>query len=56
MGSHIEFNKLDSHLPINIFGNFMHRAVVKKNLGVWFDANFSFSDHVRNICNNVSDR
>ena len=28
----------------------MHPAVVVKNLGVWFDANFSFADHVRNIC------
>ena len=27
----------------------MHPAVVVKNLGVWFDANFSFADHVRNI-------
>ena len=25
-------------------------AVVVKNLGVWFDANFSFANHVRNIC------
>ena len=29
--------------------NFIPSAVVK-NLGVWFDANFSFADHVRNIC------
>ena len=28
----------------------MHPAVVGKNLGVWFHANFSFADHVRNIC------
>ena len=28
----------------------MHPVVVVKNLGVWFDANFSFADHVRNIC------
>ena len=25
-------------------------AVVIRNLSVWFDANFSFADHVRNIC------
>ena len=25
-------------------------AVVVKNLGVWFDANFSFADDVHNIC------
>ena len=28
----------------------MHLAVVVKNLGVWFDANFTFADHVHNIC------
>ena len=31
---------------IRMFGNFMHPVVVVKNLGVWFDANFSFPDHV----------
>ena len=30
------------YLPIRIFGNFMHTSVVVKNLGVCFDANFSF--------------
>ena len=49
-GSHAQFKKLDPYLPVRIFGNFMHPAVVIKNLGVWFDANFSFADHVRNIC------
>ena len=39
-----------TYLPVRIFGNFMHPAAVVKNLGVWFDANFSFADHVRNIC------
>ena len=33
-----------------IFGIFMHPAVVVKNLGVWFDAYFSFAGHIRNIC------
>ena len=42
--------KLDPYLPVRIFGNFMHPAVVVNNLGVWFDANFSFADHVRNFC------
>ena len=49
-GSHAQLKKLDPYLPVRIFGNFMHPAVVVKNLGVWFDANFSFADHVRNIC------
>ena len=28
----------------------MHPTVVVKNLGVWFDSNFSFANHVQNIC------
>ena len=46
-GSHAQLKKLD--LPVRIFGNFIQPAVVVKNLGVWFDANFSFADPVRNI-------
>ena len=42
-GSHVQLKKLDPYLPVRIFGNFMHPAVVVKNLGVWFDANFSFA-------------
>ena len=49
-GSHAQLKKSDPYLPVRIFGNFIHPAVVVKNLGVWFDANFSFADHVRNIC------
>ena len=49
-GSHAQLKKLDPYLPVKIFGNFMHPAVVVKNLGVWFDANFSFANHVHNIC------
>ena len=49
-GSHAQCKKLDPYLPVRIFCNFRHPAVVVKNLGVWFDANFSFADHVCNIC------
>ena len=28
----------------------MHPAAVVENHGVWFDANFYFTDHIRNIC------
>ena len=49
-GSHAELRKLDHYFHVRIFGNFMHPAVVVKNLGVWFDANFSFADHDCNIC------
>ena len=49
-GSHAQLKKVDSYLPVRIFSNFMHPAVVVNNLGIWFDANFSFADHFRNIC------
>ena len=48
--SHAQLKKLDSYLPVKTFGNFIHPAVVGKNLHIWFDANFSFADHVCNIC------
>ena len=44
-GSHAPLKKLDSHLPVRIFGELMHPSVVVKNLGVWFDVIFSFADH-----------
>ena len=49
-GSHAQLKKLHSYLPVRIFGEFLHPSAVVKNLGVWFDANLSFGDHVRNIC------
>ena len=49
-GSHAQLKKLDSYLPVRIFGKLLHPSAVVKNLGVWFDANFPFADHVRNIC------
>ena len=33
--------------PINILGSLIHRADIVKNQGVWFDADFSFLEHVR---------
>ena len=41
--------KLHSCLSVRMFSNSMHQAVVN-NLVVCFDANFSFADHVHNIC------
>ena len=49
-GAHAQVKILDPHFPVRIFCNSMHPTVVVKNLGVWFDANFSFADHVRSIC------
>ena len=49
-GFHAQLKKLDSYLPVWIFGKLLHPSTVVKNLVVWFDANVSFGDHVRNIC------
>ena len=49
-GSHAQLKKLDSYLPVRIFGKLLHPSAVVKNLGVLFDTNFPFADHVRNFC------
>ena len=49
-GSHAQLKKLDFHLPVRIFGKLLHPSAVVKSLGAWFDVNFSFADHVQNIC------
>ena len=36
--------------PINILGNSFCPADSVKNLGVWFDSDFSLSKHVQNVC------
>ena len=48
-GAHAHLKKLNPYISVRIFGKFIHSAVVVKNLGVWFDANFTIDDHVRNI-------
>ena len=50
-----QLKKLGSHLPVRIFGKVLHPSAVVKNLGVWFNANFCFADHVRNICKTCFD-
>ena len=37
------------HFPINILGNQVSPAQSVKNLGVVFDSNFTFSDHVSQV-------
>ena len=49
-GSHVQPKKSDSYLPVRIFGKLSYPSAVAKNLGVWFDANFSFGGHAHNIC------
>ena len=42
--------KLSKFFPVNILGNLLSPVDAIKNLGVWFDSDFSFSCHVRNTC------
>ena len=49
-GSKIHREKLNKFFPVNILGNFLSPVGVVRNLGVWFDSDFSFSRHVQNIC------
>ena len=42
--------KLSTFFPVNMLVNLLSPADVVRNLGVWFDSDFSFSCHVRNIC------
>ena len=42
--------KLSKFFPVNILGNLLSPVDAIRNLGVWFDSDFSFSCHVRNIC------
>ena len=42
--------KLGKFFPVNILGTLLSPAEAIGNLGVWFDSDFSFSCHVRNIC------
>ena len=41
--------RLKTFLPINILGESLMPSEYVKNLGVWFDSNFSFSKHVQNV-------
>ena len=36
-----------SHFPVNILGTLLHPADIVKNQVVWFDADFSFSEHIQ---------
>ena len=42
--------KLKGYFPSTILGSPLYPAEWVKNLGVWFDADFSLSKHVQNIC------
>ena len=49
-GSKKQRERLNVCFPIDILGNPLHPTKPVRNLGVWFDADFSFSKHVQNVC------
>ena len=50
-GSKKQRKRLNACFPIDILCNPLHPTESVKNLGVWFDSDFSFSKHVQNVCN-----
>ena len=54
IGSKNNRKKLLPHFSINILGNQVSPAQSVKNLGVVFDSNFTFSDHVSQVIKSTS--
>ena len=48
-GSKKQRERLNACFPIDILGNPLHPES-GRNLGVWFDSDFSFSKHIQNVC------
>ena len=49
-GSKKQRERLSACFPIDILGNPLHPTESVRNLGVWFDSDFSFSKHVQKVC------
>ena len=49
-GSKSQREKLNHSFPVNILGNLISPVDAVRNLGVWFDSDFSFSCHVMKVC------
>ena len=49
-GSKKQRERLNVCFPIDILGNPLHPTKSIRNLGVWFDSDFSFSERVQNVC------
>ena len=49
-GSKKQRERLNACFPIYILGNPLHPTESVRNLGVWFDSDFSFSKHIQNVC------
>ena len=48
-GSKAQCQKISSHFPVSILGSLLHPVDSVRNLGVWFDADFLFSEHIKRI-------
>ena len=49
-GSKRQRDKLKACFPIDILGSPLSPVDSVRNLGVWFDSDFSLSKHVQNVC------
>ena len=49
-GSKAQRPKISSHFPVSILGSLLHLVDSVRNLGMWFDADFSFSEHIKRTC------
>ena len=49
-GSKVQRQKISSHFPVSILGSLFHLVDSVRNLGVWFDAEFFFSEHLKRTC------
>ena len=49
-GAKSQQEKLNPFFPVNILGESLIPSDAVKNLGVWFDSDFSFTNHVKNVC------
>ena len=49
-GSKAQRQKISSRFPVSILGSLLHPVDSVRNLGVWFDAELSFCEHVKRTC------
>ena len=49
-GSKKQRERLNVCFPINTLSNPLHPTESVRNVGVWFDSDFSFSKHIQNVC------
>ena len=49
-GSKKQRERLNVCFPIDILGNPLHPTKSVRDLGVWFDFDFSFTKHIQNVC------